>query len=143
VPVVLGSDMHPLVTTKSSLSVAQPTSGRAQAAAASIAASNEVIRIAFVSGAPAVGASRAHVLARARVRVVVSHAARSSGGGAGKSALISQFVNKMFIEEYAPTVVETYRSSAEINSRVYVVEITDIGAQESFIGARRGHRALV
>lgn len=52
--------------------------------------------------------------------------------GVGKTALVTQFVNRVFVDEYHPTCEERYRTSIDANRRVCIVNIVDTGAQEAF-----------
>jgi len=50
----------------------------------------------------------------------------------GKTALITQFVNRTFIADYHPTCEERYRTSIDPNNKVCIINIVDTGAQEMF-----------
>ena len=53
---------------------------------------------------------------------------------AGKTALITQFVTRMFVAEYNPTIEEEYRTSIDVNRCVSILRIVDTGAQDAFQG---------
>eukprot|EP00698_Gefionella_okellyi_P007889 TRINITY_DN1931_c0_g1_i4.p3 TRINITY_DN1931_c0_g1~~TRINITY_DN1931_c0_g1_i4.p3 ORF type:complete len:295 (+),score=64.01 TRINITY_DN1931_c0_g1_i4:42-926(+) len=53
----------------------------------------------------------------------------------GKTALITQFVNRTFVSDYHPTYEERYRTSVEANRKVVILNIVDTGAQDAFADA--------
>jgi GTPase SAR1 family protein len=43
------------------------------------------------------------------------------GGGVGKSALTVQFIQNIFVEEYDPTIEDSYRKHAKVDDVVCVL----------------------
>jgi small GTP-binding protein len=52
------------------------------------------------------------------------------GGGVGKSALTIQFIQSHFVEEYDPTIEDSYRKQCVIDEEVAVLDILDTAGQE-------------
>jgi len=61
------------------------------------------------------------------IRVVIV-----GGGGVGKSALTIQFLRGEFVEDYDPTIEESYRKDLVIENRPCTVEIQDTAGQEEY-----------
>jgi GTPase KRas protein len=57
-------------------------------------------------------------------------------GGVGKSALTINFVAQQFVDEYDPTIEDSYRRQLHIDDRACVLDILDTAGQEEF-GAMR------
>lgn len=57
-------------------------------------------------------------------------------GGVGKSALTSQYVQGVFLEEYDPTIEDSYRKQTVIDDRNYSLEILDTAGIEQFTAMR-------
>ena len=57
-------------------------------------------------------------------------------GGVGKSALTIRFINNKFIEEYDPTIEDSYRKNIFINDKNYVVDLVDTAGQEEYKSMR-------
>jgi small GTP-binding protein len=57
-------------------------------------------------------------------------------GGVGKSCLTIQFVNKIFVARYEPTLEDTYRKQVEVDGLFEVVEILDTAGTEQFLAMR-------
>jgi small GTP-binding protein len=57
-------------------------------------------------------------------------------GGVGKSAITAQFVNKVFIEKYDPTIEDSYRKHHEVDGEPVVLEILDTAGTEQFTAMR-------
>jgi small GTP-binding protein len=57
-------------------------------------------------------------------------------GGVGKSALTIQFIQSHFVEEYDPTIEDSYRKQAVIDDEVAVFDILDTAGQEEFSAMR-------
>ncbi|PRT54453.1 Ras-related protein Rap-1b [Wickerhamiella sorbophila] len=57
-------------------------------------------------------------------------------GGVGKSALTSQYVQGVFLEEYDPTIEDSYRKQTVIDDRSYGLEILDTAGIEQFTAMR-------
>jgi len=60
-------------------------------------------------------------------------------GGVGKSALTIQYVQNVFVEEYDPTVEDSYRKQQVIDGDVVVLDIMDTAGQEEFSAMRDQH----
>lgn len=58
------------------------------------------------------------------------------GGGVGKSALTIQFIQSHFVEEYDPTIEDSYRKQCVIDDEVAVLDILDTAGQEEFSAMR-------
>lgn len=58
------------------------------------------------------------------------------GGGVGKSALTIQFINNHFIEEYDPTIEDSYRKQANVDGETCLLEILDTAGQEEYSAMR-------
>jgi len=54
------------------------------------------------------------------------------GGGVGKSTITIQYLRGMFIEDYDPTIEESYRKDLTIDERNVHVEIFDTAGQEEY-----------
>jgi len=63
----------------------------------------------------------------AEVKIVVV-----GGGGVGKSALTIQFIGYHFVEEYDPTVEDSYRKQVCIDGLTSMLDILDTAGQEEF-----------
>jgi len=57
-------------------------------------------------------------------------------GGVGKSCLTIQFINERFVEEYDPTMDETYRKQVTVDSEECLLDIYDTAGQEDFSAVR-------
>lgn len=57
-------------------------------------------------------------------------------GGVGKSALTSQYVQGVFLEEYDPTIEDSYRKQTVLDDRSYSLEILDTAGIEQFTAMR-------
>ncbi|KAL7670939.1 hypothetical protein ACOME3_005854 [Neoechinorhynchus agilis] len=57
-------------------------------------------------------------------------------GGVGKSALTIQFFQKMFVEEYDPTIEDSYIQHVEVDSQLCVLDVLDTAGQEEFSAMR-------
>ncbi|EFC42259.1 ras family small GTPase [Naegleria gruberi] len=58
------------------------------------------------------------------------------GGGVGKSALTVQFIQNIYIEEYDPTIEDSYRKHAKIDDKPVFLEILDTAGQEEYKALR-------
>ena len=56
------------------------------------------------------------------------------GGGVGKSALTIQLIQNHFIDEYDPTIEDSYRKQVTIDDEACLLDILDTAGQE---GTRR------
>eukprot|EP01084_Bolivina_argentea_P056829 103936_1 len=54
------------------------------------------------------------------------------GGGVGKSALTIRLVTDNFLDEYDPTIEDSYRKQVEIDNRPALLDILDTAGQEEF-----------
>ena len=57
-------------------------------------------------------------------------------GGVGKSALTIQFFQKMFVEDYDPTIEDSYIQHTEIDSSWCILDVLDTAGQEEFSAMR-------
>lgn len=57
-------------------------------------------------------------------------------GGVGKSALTIQFFQKMFVEDYDPTIEDSYIQHTEIDSQWCILDVLDTAGQEEFSAMR-------
>ncbi len=57
-------------------------------------------------------------------------------GGVGKTALTLQFVSNHFVEEYDPTIEDSYRKQVVIDDESCLLEILDTAGQEEFTALR-------
>ncbi|KNC71553.1 hypothetical protein SARC_15907, partial [Sphaeroforma arctica JP610] len=53
-------------------------------------------------------------------------------GGVGKSALTVQFTQSTFVEEYDPTIEDTYRKQFVVDDLPVAVNILDTAGQEEY-----------
>uniref|UniRef100_A0A6G3MI69 GTPase HRas (Trinotate prediction) n=1 Tax=Henneguya salminicola TaxID=69463 RepID=A0A6G3MI69_HENSL len=53
-------------------------------------------------------------------------------GGVGKSAIVTQFMQNQFSDEYDPTIEDTYRKHIIIDSQDYLLDILDTAGQEEY-----------
>ncbi|EJF64497.1 ras protein [Dichomitus squalens LYAD-421 SS1] len=58
------------------------------------------------------------------------------GGGVGKSALTIQFIQSDFVDEYDPTIEDSYRKQCVIDDEVALLDVLDTAGQEEY-GAMR------
>merc|ERR1711879_576935 len=54
------------------------------------------------------------------------------GGGVGKSALTIRLVTNNFLDEYDPTIEDSYRKQLIIDERTALLDILDTAGQEEF-----------
>ena len=57
-------------------------------------------------------------------------------GGVGKSCLTLQFISEKFIEEYDPTMEDSYRKQLTVDDNEYLLDIFDTAGQEDFSAVR-------
>jgi len=57
-------------------------------------------------------------------------------GGVGKSALTVQFVQGIFVEQYDPTIEDSYRKQVEVDNKNVMLEILDTAGTEQFTAMR-------
>ncbi|KAF8328013.1 ras-like protein [Amanita rubescens] len=58
------------------------------------------------------------------------------GGGVGKSALTIQFIQNVFVDEYDPTIEDSYKKQSSIDDEVALLDVLDTAGQEEY-GAMR------
>ena len=58
------------------------------------------------------------------------------GGGVGKSAITIQFVQRHFIEDYDPTIEDSYRKQITIDGEPSLLNILDTAGQEDYSAMR-------
>lgn len=58
------------------------------------------------------------------------------GGGVGKSALTIQFIQNHFIQEYDPTIEDSYRKQVCIDGETCLMDILDTAGQEEYSAMR-------
>lgn len=58
------------------------------------------------------------------------------GGGVGKSALTIQLTQNNFVDEYDPTIEDSYRKQCVIDSEVVILDILDTAGQEEYSAMR-------
>merc|ERR1712137_411728 len=57
-------------------------------------------------------------------------------GGVGKSCLTIQFISEKFVEEYDPTLEDSYRKQVTVDEEEYLLDIFDTAGQEDFSAVR-------
>jgi len=57
-------------------------------------------------------------------------------GGVGKTALTIQLVSNCFVEDYDPTIEDSYRKQVRVDDASYLLEILDTAGQEEFTALR-------
>lgn len=58
------------------------------------------------------------------------------GGGVGKSALTIQFIQSHFVDEYDPTIEDSYRKQCTVDNEEVVLDILDTAGQEEYLAMR-------
>jgi len=58
------------------------------------------------------------------------------GGGVGKSALTIQLISNHFIDEYDPTIEDSYRKQVTIDNETCLLDILDTAGQEEYSAMR-------
>lgn len=58
------------------------------------------------------------------------------GGGVGKSALTIQLIQNHFIDEYDPTIEDSYRKQVTIDNETCLLDILDTAGQEEYSAMR-------
>jgi len=58
------------------------------------------------------------------------------GGGVGKSALTIQLIQNHFIDEYDPTIEDSYRKQVTIDEETSLLDILDTAGQEEYSAMR-------
>ncbi|PVU87385.1 hypothetical protein BB560_006499, partial [Smittium megazygosporum] len=54
------------------------------------------------------------------------------GGGVGKSALTIQFIQSHFVDEYDPTIEDSYRKQCVIDGETALLDVLDTAGQEEY-----------
>ena len=57
-------------------------------------------------------------------------------GGVGKSCLTIQFISQRFVEDYDPTLEDSYRKQVSVDGEECVLDIFDTAGQEDFSAVR-------
>ena len=60
-------------------------------------------------------------------------------GGVGKSALTIQFVQRLFVADYDPTIEDSYTKHLIVDEQVCKLEVLDTAGQEEFDSQREGY----
>jgi GTPase KRas protein len=58
------------------------------------------------------------------------------GGGVGKSALTIQFIQSHFVDEYDPTIEDSYRRQCVIDGETALLDVLDTAGQEEYSAMR-------
>ncbi|GAN00794.1 RAS protein [Mucor ambiguus] len=58
------------------------------------------------------------------------------GGGVGKSALTIQFIQSHFVDEYDPTIEDSYRKQCVIDAETALLDVLDTAGQEEYSAMR-------
>lgn len=58
------------------------------------------------------------------------------GGGVGKSCLTIQLIQKHFIDEYDPTIEDSYRQQCNIDDETALLDVLDTAGQEEYSAMR-------
>ncbi len=58
------------------------------------------------------------------------------GGGVGKSALTIQLIQSHFVDEYDPTIEDSYRKQCVIDDEVALLDVLDTAGQEEYSAMR-------
>lgn len=58
------------------------------------------------------------------------------GGGVGKSALTIQLIQNHFVDEYDPTIEDSYRKQVTIDNETCLLDILDTAGQEEYSAMR-------
>eukprot|EP01120_Amphizonella_sp_Union-15-10_P002553 TRINITY_DN1282_c0_g1_i1.p1 TRINITY_DN1282_c0_g1~~TRINITY_DN1282_c0_g1_i1.p1 ORF type:complete len:217 (-),score=60.67 TRINITY_DN1282_c0_g1_i1:121-699(-) len=58
------------------------------------------------------------------------------GGGVGKSALTIQLIQNHFVDEYDPTIEDSYRKQVTIDDQTCLLDILDTAGQEEYSAMR-------
>ncbi|ORX49850.1 ras-like protein 3 [Hesseltinella vesiculosa] len=58
------------------------------------------------------------------------------GGGVGKSAITIQFIQSHFVDEYDPTIEDSYRKQCIIDQETALLDVLDTAGQEEYSAMR-------
>lgn len=62
------------------------------------------------------------------------------GGGVGKSAIVVRYITRdHFIEEYDPTIEDSYRKQVSVDGNVHIVDVLDTAGQIEYSAMRDLH----
>ncbi|KAK4214106.1 putative ras [Rhypophila decipiens] len=64
------------------------------------------------------------------------HVVVLGAGGVGKSCLTAQFVHQEWIENYDPTIEDSYRTQLTVDGRQVMLEILDTAGADQFVAMR-------
>lgn len=64
------------------------------------------------------------------------------GGGVGKSAITIQFIQSQFIDEYDPTIEDSYRKQCHIDGESVLLDVLDTAGQEEYSAMREQVRNI-
>lgn len=57
-------------------------------------------------------------------------------GGVGKSAITMQYVNSTFVNDYDPTIENSYRKQTSVDDEVAMLDVLDTAGQEEYAAMR-------
>lgn len=58
------------------------------------------------------------------------------GGGVGKSAITIQLIQSHFVDEYDPTIEDSYRKACTVDNEEVILDILDTAGQEEYLAMR-------
>ena len=58
------------------------------------------------------------------------------GGAVGKSAITISFINSKFVEEYDPTIEDSYQRQVQVDNQICYLDILDTAGQEEYSAMR-------
>jgi len=58
------------------------------------------------------------------------------GGGVGKSALTIQFIQSHFVDDYDPTIEDSYRKQCVIDDEIALLDVLDTAGQDEYVAMR-------
>lgn len=58
------------------------------------------------------------------------------GGGVGKSAITIQLIQSHFVDEYDPTIEDSYRKQCVVDGQQVILDILDTAGQEEYLAMR-------
>lgn len=58
------------------------------------------------------------------------------GGGVGKSALTIQLIQSHFVDEYDPTIEDSYRKQCAVDGEPAILDVLDTAGQEEYLAMR-------
>merc|ERR1711916_210740 len=75
---------------------------------------------------------------RIQVPVDRAHIVVIGDGGTGKSCLCLRYIHDRFVDDWDPTILDTYHPKKMINDRIIALDITDTAGQTEIRDAFRG-----